>query len=357
MPHVIIDTPLTLAEVAKHHRPVVERFNDKLVRIGDAYPHLEGKGVLFETLVREKSVHQKSYLLVRNKVSAKNQLIVKLAPCTFSVQSPLWRLAIALLADEILQMHPKGKILKSNITDFLILAEQIHKGKTFAEIVPSLRRAYERVEKTINWRRAALSQVLTLQDVLLPCNWSRIFGNNNPVIIEIGPGKGQFLFRMASEYPDINFLGIEWAGRYFKILCERLPKRNLPNIRLIKADARELFTNWIPTKSVQEVHVYFPDPWPKKRQQKHRLLNEDFIRQLGIVLQAKGKFCFATDVQSYFEEIKQLLTQCDRMQLVFEKVYHPDDPLGALRSNFEVKYKQEGRLVYEAHWQLTNQHE
>jgi len=96
-------------------------------------------------------------------------------------------------------------------------------------------------------------------------NWQPIFGNDHPVELEVGFGKGLFLLNACQACPDVNFLGIEILRKYQLYAATRLAKRGVKNVRLVKADAREFLGKFVRDESFQAIHVYFPDPWWKKR--------------------------------------------------------------------------------------------
>ena len=96
-------------------------------------------------------------------------------------------------------------------------------------------------------------------------NWTEIFGNVHPVELEIGIGKGRLLIDAAQRQPHINFVGIEWAVKYLRIAHERSLRRKLINIRFVHAEACEFVELFVPAASLQAIHLYFPDPWPKKK--------------------------------------------------------------------------------------------
>src|SRR5437868_6164023 len=96
-------------------------------------------------------------------------------------------------------------------------------------------------------------------------SWQQTFGNDHPVEIEVGFGKGLFLLTEAQKRPDVNFFGIEIERKYQLYAATRMVKRGLANVRLACGDARRFLHDFVPHRSVQAVHVYFPDPWWKKR--------------------------------------------------------------------------------------------
>ena len=101
--------------------------------------------------------------------------------------------------------------------------------------------------------------------------WTEIFGNDHPVELEVGSGKGLFLANAATANPGHNFLGIELARKYARRAAERVAKRNLANVRVVAGDARLFLARYVPPASLRTVHVYFPDPWWKARHKKRRV--------------------------------------------------------------------------------------
>src|SRR5437763_5683964 len=89
-----------------------------------------------------------------------------------------------------------------------------------------------------------------------------VFGNEHPVVLEIGSGKGRFLISSAIEQPEVNFIGIEKSLHYHRVIDERVQKRHLTNVRLINHDAFLVVRDMLPGASLREIHIYFPDPWP-----------------------------------------------------------------------------------------------
>src|SRR4028118_257880 len=125
------------------------------------------------------------------------------------------------------------------------------------------------------------------------------FGNGNPVIVEIGSGKGRFLISTALERPEVNLIGIEKSLHYHRLIRDRVMKRHLTNIRLINHDAFLVMRDMIPAASIAEVHVYFPDPWPRAKQQKRRIIRPDALAEMRRVLVDGGSGIYVTDHQEY----------------------------------------------------------
>ena len=176
--------------------------------------------------------------------------------------------------------------------------------------------------------------------------WDRLdlqhwFGNDHPVILEIGSGKGRFLITTAMERPEVNLIGIEKSLHYHRVIRERVVKRGLRNIRLINYDAFPVIQKMIPDASLAEVHIYFPDPWPRAKQQKRRIIRPEVLTELRRVLVEGGSGVYVTDHREYFEAAAPHIEAEFRSE---RRVPGPDDPP---RTNYEAKYREEGREIYE----------
>ena len=135
-----------------------------------------------------------------------------------------------------------------------------------------------------------------------PLAWATVFGNDRPVEIEVGFGKGLFLVNAGQARPDVNFLGVEIERKYILFTATRLAKNGVANVRLACTDARWLLRECVPASSVQAMHVYFPDPWWKQRHRKRKLFTPEFALQCARVLTPGGMLHFVTDVEEYFAE-------------------------------------------------------
>jgi len=173
--------------------------------------------------------------------------------------------------------------------------------------------------------------------------WPSVFGNNGPVEIEVGFGKGLFLLTASPKHPSVNFFGIEIERKYQLFTATRLAKRNIRNVRLACTDARAFLRDRVPAGAVQAVHVYFPDPWWKKRHHKRRLFTEEFAAACVRALQPGGKLEVMSDVEEYFEIITGLLAKQARLQRVAS-----GENKGDYRTNFERKYRLAGKPIFGA---------
>jgi len=142
-------------------------------------------------------------------------------------------------------------------------------------------------------------------------DFAEIFGNNNPVVVEIGFGMGRATAIIANENPDINYLGLEIHKPGIGRLLWEIEHRPLVNVRIIEHDAAEVFKNMIPKNSLCGVHIFFPDPWPKKRHHKRRLVQRPFTDCIASKLRSKGYIYMVSDWFDYANWALSTLTSTE----------------------------------------------
>jgi tRNA (guanine-N7-)-methyltransferase len=175
----------------------------------------------------------------------------------------------------------------------------------------------------------------------------RIFGRACPVHIEIGTGKGTFLLNQARAQPGNNFLGIEWARKYYRYAVDRIGRWGLTNVRIIRTDAAAFLADFIPDNSVDCFHIYFPDPWPKKRHHKRRFICPANLEHLVRCLKTGGQLKIATDHADYFEQIKTVLaTWNEKLQEIDFLPTAGAEACEWVGTNFERKYLKDQRPIY-----------
>jgi len=140
------------------------------------------------------------------------------------------------------------------------------------------------------------------------------FGRDAPTVLEIGFGMGETTARIAAENPGRNFLGIEVHSPGVGALLRRLEELGLGNVRVIQHDAVEVVRDMIPAGSLTGIHVFFPDPWPKKRHHKRRLLKKEFVELLASRLVPGGYLHAATDWEEYAEHILQVFSDVESLR-------------------------------------------
>src|SRR5262249_12679778 len=178
--------------------------------------------------------------------------------------------------------------------------------------------------------------------------WAEVFGNQHPVEIEIGFCKRLFLLTSSQARTDTNFVGIEIDRKYQLFTATRLAKRAVSNVKLVCADARKFLVEHIEPASVQAIHVYFPDPWWKKRHHKRRLFTPEFAAECARALRPGGRLHFVTDVEDYFHMATGLLAAHPILRPL-----PPPEPGGPRHdldylTNFERKCGKESRPIWRA---------
>jgi len=194
--------------------------------------------------------------------------------------------------------------------------------------------------------------IVDFDSLTVPISWLEVFGNDHPVELEIGSGKGLFLANAATANPGHNFFGIEMARKYARRAAERLSKRNLSNVRVLPGDARLFMSRYVPPASLAAVHVYFPDPWWKTRHRKRRVFAEPMVIDIERTLLPGGDLWVVTDVEEYYGVIRSLMTTHPRFQIQPEPVPRTPEHEHDYLTNFERKYRIEGRPIYRAHYRL-----
>lgn len=191
----------------------------------------------------------------------------------------------------------------------------------------------------------------TVEDVGSSLAWHEFFGNDQPVELDIGCGRGLFLFNAAVTTPQTNFLGLEIDYGEGRRTATRLVKQNLPNARVLGGDCRRVLTDMIAAETVAAAHIYFPDPWWKTRHHKRRLFNDEFPSMLARILKPDGLVHHWTDVADYFcmaaglMDLHPAFTRCaspTEREATNDMDYH---------TSFERKKRKLGLPIYRGLWQ------
>jgi len=212
------------------------------------------------------------------------------------------------------------------------------------------RRALRKIDPSLD-----LSRHLKQFDQLpRPWDAAALFGRVAPLEIEIGSGKGLFLRTAAPAQPQTDFLGIEIAAKYAAFAAAGLVKAGIANALAVNGDAVRIFAELLPDDCLSAVHIYFPDPWWKKRHKKRRVLRESLLRDVQRTLKPDGRLHFRTDVEEYFRSGLDLIAQCTRLlgplPVAQSDAQHDMD----YRTHFERRVRKHGEAVYRAEFRNTS---
>ena len=188
----------------------------------------------------------------------------------------------------------------------------------------------------------------TIDDMPRPWNVTQLFPQDLPLEVEVGSGKGLFLNSAAKQNPAHNFLGVEIAAKYARHAAAKLAKNGHKNAVMLSGDAQRLFVEFLPDQSLVAVHVYFPDPWWKKRHHKRRVMNERFIGEIHRTLNLGGSLHFWTDVRERYDEILELIAMhtpfAGPLEVAERQAEHDLD----YRTHFERRMRLTDQPVYRA---------
>lgn len=175
--------------------------------------------------------------------------------------------------------------------------------------------------------------------------WNEFFGNNNPIRLEIGTGKGKFLMTLATQNPDINYIGIE---KYSSVLVRALEKQNeleLPNVVFIRMDAEhieEIFANG----EIDRIYLNFSDPWPKDRHAKRRLTSRQFFARYNNILAADGRVEFKTDNRALFDfSVEEVKEAGWKLTAVTYDLHNDAMNEGNVMTEYEIRFSQMGTPI------------
>ena len=176
-------------------------------------------------------------------------------------------------------------------------------------------------------------------------HWHEIFGNNNPIHLELGMGRGDFIINMAKAYPKINFIGLEISDSQMVKAVERLANKNLPNLKLINADAQNIIDFF--GKEIDTIYLTFSEPWPKKIDEKKRFTHVNYLKLYDRIFKRHKHIILKTDNKGFFAYSLESLS---KYWYTFERVsldlHHNEIPIPNIMTDFEKRYYEEGRPIY-----------
>lgn len=194
---------------------------------------------------------------------------------------------------------------------------------------------------------------LTLDDLDGALDWSEFYGNDHPVELDIGCGRGLFLVNSATAHPETNYCGIEIDYREGRRTARRLKKRTMTNARVLGGDARVALEKLVKPRSVAAVHVYFPDPWWKRKHRRRRIFNDEFLELVAGILVHGGELHSWSDVGEYFQTIRDLVDHhADFHEEPLPDLKDPEHDMDYLTS-YDRKGRRAGSEIHRGRWRCT----
>lgn len=183
--------------------------------------------------------------------------------------------------------------------------------------------------------------------------WSDIFGNDYPLALEIGCGVGDFMVQMAALHPDWNFIALDFYNKGCLKTCKRIDKARLANVRVLRVEARSFIESCIPPGSLRAVMINCPDPWPKMRHRKRRMVNTGFVAWLSRFMLPGADFYFATDFVDYGLDVAEFMVT----QEGFDNQFAPDtfrhEAEGYPLSKYMRRFLELGQSIYYIHYRKS----
>ena len=177
-----------------------------------------------------------------------------------------------------------------------------------------------------------------------PLVWSELFARHGPVEVDLGCGDGSLLAALAEQHPERNFVGVERLVGRVRSACLKVALRGLTNARVLSVDIRDAVQQLLPAESVDWFHLLFPDPWPKRRHHRRRVVTAQFLDAIATALVTGGTFHVATDQADYFAQIVRLARGTPRLELTADDSFKPQ-PVTTFEKRFRAAGVEIHRLV------------
>lgn len=171
---------------------------------------------------------------------------------------------------------------------------------------------------------------------------SEIFENDQPLELDLGTGDGTFLIDMAKHHTDRNFLGVERLLGRVKKICRKARQADLTNCKALRLESKYVVEWLLPDNCIDRLHILCPDPWPKERHHKRRLIQQPFLEQVLRVLKPGGHFCFKTDHPEYFEWVLEELKTFQKLK----QLDWPQDAFFYPKTDFQIQWEAEGKEIH-----------
>lgn len=187
-------------------------------------------------------------------------------------------------------------------------------------------------------------------------NWNEVFGNDNPIHIEVGTGKGRFITEMAKANPHINYFGMELFESVIVSALDRALEADVPNLRLLNKNANDL-EKFFAKGDIDRVYLNFSDPWPKKKHAKRRLTYKTYLKIYEDIMVDGGEIHFKTDNQGLFEYSLMSFSEYGLLLKYLSLDLHKSDFEGNIMTEYEQKFSEMGQVIYRCEVKYLNEKE
>lgn len=212
----------------------------------------------------------------------------------------------------------------------------------------TIRSFVRRAGRITTSQQRALDELWSIYGVAFdtaPLDPAALFGRTAPLVLEIGFGNGESLVELAAANPDLDFIGVEVHEPGVGHCLLKAQEAGIENLRVIMHDAIEVLRQQVPAESLSRVNLYFPDPWPKKRHHKRRIVQPGFLELIGTRLAAGGGLHIATDWANYAEHIDAVFAQADGFTCTERREHAGDRPFERPQTKFERRGLRKGHGI------------
>ncbi len=194
--------------------------------------------------------------------------------------------------------------------------------------------------------KVTINPVLDITEFRIPLEMKEVFSNNRDIALEIGFGEGDFLIQLAQERQHLNYVGIEIKRGRFKKAVNNLLKKGVGNVKLLHMDATIALDEVFKPATFIDVYINFPDPWPKDRHKKHRIINNLFLDRLSELMKPGASLAIASDHRDYIEHMLMVFNESRRFKNSLKSPGYTNSLTSRPLTKYEIEYRMEGREIF-----------
>lgn len=194
---------------------------------------------------------------------------------------------------------------------------------------------------------------ISVENLPEPGGWEAEFGAKRPLALEIGCGIGDFIAKTAADFPDRNIIALDYYNKGCDSTCRRLERHGVTNVRVVRMEARQFIYERLQKDSLSAVYINCPDPWPKKRHRKRRLVNRQFVEFIREYIAPGGELFFATDFVDYGMEVAGMMPGVAGLENALSPDLFRHELAGYHLSKYMQKFMAEGKSIYFVHYRKS----